>query len=117
MRSQSGFWKFLGYMISCRGIKVNLDQIRSIQQLRSPSNPKEVQKLTGMIAALNRFVSKSVDKCRPFFQLLKKWKGFSWTPECDEAFQKLKEYLAKPPILSSPEPGEDLCTYQYPNMQ
>ena len=94
-------------MISCRGIKVNLDQIRSIQQLRSPSNPKEVQKLTGM----------SVDKCRPFFQLLKKWKGFSWTPECDEAFQKLKEYLAKPPILSSPEPGEDLCTYQYPNMQ
>ena len=117
MRSQSGFWKFLGYMISCRGIKVNLDQIRSIQQLRSPSNPKEVQKLTGMIAALNRFVSKSVDKCRPFFQLLKKWKGFSWTLECDEAFQKLKEYLAKPPILSSPEPGEDLCTYQYPNMQ
>lgn len=64
-----------------------------------------------MIAALNHFVSKSVDKCRLFFQLLKKWKGFSWTPECDEAFQKLKEYLAKPPILSNPEPGEDLYMY------
>ena len=83
----------------------------AILQLHPPSDPKEVQKPTGMIAALNCFVSKLADKCRPFFQLLKKWKGFSWTPECDKAFQKLKKYLAKPHILSSLEPMEDLYMY------
>lgn len=64
-----------------------------------------------MITALNRFVSKSTDKCRPFFQLLRKWKKFQWAKECDNAFQSLKLYLAHPPILSSPEPGEDLYMY------
>ena len=68
--------KFLGYMITTRGIEVNPDQIKAIQQLKPPINPKEVQKLTGMIATQNRFISRSADRCRPFFQLLKKWKGF-----------------------------------------
>ena len=68
--------KFLGYMITTREIKVNPDQITTIQQLKPPTNPKKVQKLTRMIAALNRFNSKSANRCKPFFQLLKKWKGF-----------------------------------------
>lgn len=61
--------------------------------------------------ALNRFVSKLADKCRPFFQLLKKWKGFRWMEECNKAFQDLKHYLASLPILSNPEPREDLYMY------
>ena len=68
--------KFLGYMITTWGIEVNPDHITEIQQLKPPTNPKEVQKLTRMIAAQNRFVSRSADRYRPFFQLLKKWKGF-----------------------------------------
>lgn len=60
---------------------------------------------------MNRFASRSADRRRPFFQLLKKWKGFKWTLKCDEAFQNLKKYLASPPILSSPEPREDLYVY------
>ena len=64
-----------------------------------------------MIVALNRFVSRSADKCRPFFQLLKKWKGFQWTEECKEAFQDLKRYMRSPPILSNPKLGEDLYMY------
>ena len=68
--------KFWGYMITTRGIGVNPDQISTIQELKPPTNPKEVQKLTRMIAAQNRFVSRSVDRYRPFFQLLKKWKSF-----------------------------------------
>ena len=62
-----GSGKFLGYMIATWGIEVNLDQIIVIQQLCPPNNPKEVQRLTGMIAALNRFISRSVDRCRPFY--------------------------------------------------
>ena len=68
--------KVLGYMVTHRGIEVNLDQIKAINKLQPPRNPKEVQKLTRMTAALNRFISKSIDRCRPFFLLLHKWKGF-----------------------------------------
>ena len=58
-----GSGKFLGYMIMHRGIEVNPDQIKAINDLKSPRNAKEVQKLSGMIAALNRFISKSADRC------------------------------------------------------
>ena len=78
--------KFLGYMVTHRGIEVNPDQIKAINNLRSPWNPKEVQKLTGMAAALNRFISRSADRCRPFFLLINKLKGFEWTEECATAF-------------------------------
>ena len=63
-------------MVTHRIIEVDPDQIRAINDLRSPWNPKEVQKLTGMTAALNRFISRSANKCKPFFQLLHKCKGF-----------------------------------------
>ena len=68
--------KFLGYLVTHRGIEVNPDQIVTLQNLRSPQSPKEVQRLIGMTAALNRLLSRSMDRCHPFFQLLKKWKGF-----------------------------------------
>ena len=67
-----GLGKFLGYMVTHRGIEVKLDQIKAINNLRSPRNPKEVQKLNGMAAALNRFISRSADRCRPFFLLINK---------------------------------------------
>ena len=81
-----GFGKFLGYMVTHHGIEVNPDQIKAINNLQPPRNPKEVQRLTGMTAALNRFISRSADRCRLFFQLLNKWKGFEWTKECVLAF-------------------------------
>ena len=71
-----GAGKFLGYLITNRGIEVKPDQIEAVQCLKSPSNPKEVQVLIEMLATLNRFISKFADRCHPFYQLLKKWKGF-----------------------------------------
>ena len=103
--------KFLGYMIMHRGIEVNPDQIKAISDLRPPWNPKEIQKLTGMIAALNRFISRSVVRCESFFQLLHKWKGFEWTKKCNLAFEELKEYLSRPPIMSRLEKEEVLFAY------
>ena len=67
-----GLGKFLGYMVTHRGIKVNPDQIKAINNLQPPRNPKEVQKLIRMIATLNRFISRSANRCSPFFQLLNK---------------------------------------------
>ena len=64
-----------------------------------------------MAAALNRFISRSADRCRPFFLFISKWKGFEWKTECDVAFQQLKDYLDRPPVISSPEPDEVFFAY------
>ena len=106
-----GSGKFLGYMVTHKGIEVIPDQIKAINNLQTPRNPKEVQKLTEMAATLNRFISRLADRCRPFFLLINKWKNFESTEECARAFQQLKDYLARPPIMSSPEPDEVLFAY------
>ena len=106
-----GSGKFLGYMVTHRGIEVNPDQIKVINNLQPPRNPNEVQKLTGMMAVLNRFISRSAERCRPFFLLLYKWKEFEWFEECVVAFQELKQYLSHPPIMSSPVVDEVLFAY------
>ena len=106
-----GLGKFLGYIVTHRGIEVNPDQIKVINNLQPPQNSKEVQKLIEMTAALNRFISRSADRCRPLFLLINKWKGFEWTKECALAFKQLKEYLFQPSIMSSPEMDEVLFAY------
>ena len=106
-----GSGKFLGYMVTHRGIEVNPDQIKAINSLQPPRNPKEVQKLTGMMATLNQFISRSAKRCRLFFLLLHKWKEFQWSEECVTAFQELKRYLSHPPIMSSPVVDEVLFAY------
>ncbi|XP_024009744.1 uncharacterized protein LOC112084676 [Eutrema salsugineum] len=103
--------EFLGYIVTKRGIKANPKQIDALINLPSPRNTREVQRLTGRIAALNRFISRSIDKCLPFYQLLRGNKRFEWDNKCEEAFQQLKEYLASPPILAKPETGETLYLY------
>ena len=98
-------------MITHRGIEVNHDQIKDINDLHPPRNPKEVHKLKGMTIALNRFISRSADQCRPFFQLFHKWKGFEWTQECNVTLKELKQYIFHPSILSKPKKEEVLYAY------
>ena len=83
--------KFLGFMVSQRGIKVNPEKARVIMELRSPRTVREVQSLNSKIAAMNRFISKATDKCLPFFRTLRK--SFEWTDECQKALEDLKKYL------------------------
>ena len=81
-----GSGKFLGYMVTHKGIEVNTDQVKAVNSLQPPRNLKEVQKLTTMMAALNQFVFRSTERCRPFFLLLHKWKEFQRSEECVMAF-------------------------------
>ena len=74
--------KFLGFMVSHRGIEANPDKIQAILNMEPPRNIKEVQSLTAQVAAFNRFVSKGTNKCLPFFKVLKK--AFEWTDECQK---------------------------------
>ena len=64
-----------------------------------------------MITVLNQFISRSADRCRTFYLLINKWKGFEWSEDCTAAFQQLKEYLSRPSIMSSPAADEVLYAY------
>ena len=101
--------KFLGFIVNGRGIEANPDKIKVMLDMQPPSNTKEIQRLTGIIVSLSRFVSRSSDKCQLFFQVLKK--AFHWDAQCEEAFSALKSYLSSPPILVSPSEGELLTLY------
>src|ERR1044072_3825910 len=103
--------KFLGYIISARGIAANQDKCRAIIEMRSPTNVLEVHKLNGKLAALARFIPQSAGKSAPFFRCLKKSLAFNWTMECEQSFQDLKNLLSTPPVLAKPIPGVPLMLY------
>jgi hypothetical protein len=106
-----GSRKFLGFMVTQRRIEANLDQISAIVNLKPPKSVREVQRLIGMMAALNCFISKSAERCRPFFDLIKKGKSFQWGDKSSRAFEQLKAYLTEPPLLSTLVCGEALFIY------
>jgi hypothetical protein len=83
--------KLLGFIISHRGIKANPEKISAITKMKAPTCIKDVQKLTGCMAALNRFISKLGERGLPFFKLLKHQEKFVWTQEADQALAQLKD--------------------------
>src|SRR5512133_2319034 len=103
--------KLLGFLVSSRGIEANPEKIKAIKNMKSPTRLKEVQKLTGCMAALSRFVARMGERGQPFFALLKKQDKFVWTQEAEEAFIALKRYLSNPPVLVAPQPNEELFLY------
>jgi hypothetical protein len=103
--------KLLGFIISHRGIEANPEKISAITSMKAPMCNKDVQKLTGCMAALNRFISKLGKRGLPFFKLLKHQEKFAWTPEADQDLAQLKDFLSKPPVLTAPRKKEQLLLY------
>jgi ribonuclease HI len=109
--------KLLGFMVSQRhtgqprGIQANPEKINAILNMKPPSSQKDVQKLTGCMTALSRFVSWLGERGMPFFKLLKKTDDFQWGPETQKAFEDFKKLLTTPPVLASPHPQEPLLLY------
>src|SRR5437763_15895681 len=98
--------KLLGFIVSYCGIEVNPEKLKDILKMNSPTKLKDIQKLTGCMAALSRFVSRLGERAMPFYKLLKKQDEFRWTPEAQRAFDELKEFLSSPPVLVPPLPEE-----------
>ena len=98
----------LGFFVSHQGIEANPDKIKAIEQIQAPKTVKDVRRLTGCVAALSRFISKSAERALPFFKILKKAGPMKWTPEAEAALQDLKRYLSSTPILVAPKPQEKL---------
>ncbi|GKC59830.1 reverse transcriptase domain-containing protein [Tanacetum coccineum] len=105
---------FLGYQVNTKGIKICPDKVDAVLSLQSPKCLKDVQKLNGKLASLNRFLAKSAEKSLPFFKTLKKCtkkSDFLWTEEAEAAFKQMKEHIAKLPMLTAPEEQEELIVY------
>jgi hypothetical protein len=103
--------KLLGYMVSSRGIDANPKKVEAIKQLQLPQTRKEIQKLTSMMAALNRFILKLGECGIPFYKLLRKADGFQWDDQEAAAFIELKQYLKSLPTLVPPKPEDVLLLY------
>ncbi|XP_021629005.1 uncharacterized protein LOC110627076 [Manihot esculenta] len=103
--------KFLGYMVSGKGIEPNPEKVEAILKMPEPTCVRDVQRLTGRVVALNRFMSKLVDRCLPFFKKLRKVPNFEWTEDCQQAFKSLKQYLSSLHVLSNPLAEKELLIY------
>ncbi|XP_022032941.1 uncharacterized protein LOC110934055 [Helianthus annuus] len=106
--------KFLGFIVTKDGFKVNPEKVQAIERMPSPSNIKEMQKLAGRLAALNRFLANHAAKSFPFIKTLRncmKKSQFQWTPEAESAFREMKDCLIKLPTLTAPNKGEPLVLY------
>jgi hypothetical protein len=103
--------KLLSFIISHRGIEANPEKISAITNMRAPTCIKDVEKLTGCMAALNKFILKLGERGLPFLKLLKHQVKFVWTPEADQALAQLKDFLSKPPVLMAPRKKEHLLLY------
>jgi hypothetical protein len=98
-------------MVSHRGIEVNPSKVNAIRKMKRPTGKKDEMKLTGMMVALGRFISKLGEKGLLFFKLLEKSNKFEWTDEADQALEELKTFLTTPPVMVPPAPKETLLLY------
>nr|GEZ87766.1 reverse transcriptase domain-containing protein [Tanacetum cinerariifolium] len=96
---------FLGYKVNTKGLKVCPDKVDDVLSLPSLKCLKDIQKLNGKLASLNRFLAKSAEKYLPFFKTSKKCTkkcDFHWTTEAEEAFKQMKQLIAELPMLTAP---------------
>ncbi|XP_052477677.1 uncharacterized protein LOC128033725 [Gossypium raimondii] len=103
--------KLFGFIVSGKGIEVDPDKVRAIRDLPPPHTQKEVRGFLGRLNYISRFISQLTEKCDPLFRLLKKHNPGVWDEECQKAFDKIKQYLSNPPVLSSPNPDRPLILY------
>jgi hypothetical protein len=95
--------KLLGFIVSHHGIEANPEKINAITAMDAPKTIKDVQKLTGCMAVLNRIISRLGERGLLFFKLLKYHDKFKWTEGANHALQDLKHHLQSPPILTAPQ--------------
>ena len=103
--------RFLGFMVTRRGIEANLAQLIAILESLAPASRKGVQQLTSRLASLGWFISRFIDCLKLFFGTLKEANRARWNKERDEALITIKQYLAEPPVLTNPKAGKTLFIY------
>jgi hypothetical protein len=102
--------KVLGCLVSTT-VKANPDKIKALIEMQDPVSVKDVQKLIGRVATLNRFIPRAAERSLSFFHVLRSSKKFQWFKTQKQAFQELKDYLSNMTKLCPPEPRSPLLLY------
>jgi hypothetical protein len=103
--------KFLGCLVSTKGIKANPSKIEAILRMKPPNSRKGAQRLAGRLASLNKFIPRSAERNLPFFEVLKSAEVFQWGPAKQKAFEELKQHLIDLTTLTPPLSGTPLLLY------
>ncbi|XP_060200598.1 uncharacterized protein LOC132628857 [Lycium barbarum] len=103
--------KFIGFIVRQRGIEIDQVKVDVILKMPEPRDIHELKSLQGKLAYLRRFISNLAGRCQPFSCLMKKDIPFEWDQACANAFESIKSYLIKPPVLVAPIPGKPLILY------
>ena len=103
--------KLHGFIVSQRGIEVNPAKVHTIMEISILKSEKQVWSFLGRIGYIARFITQLIATCDPLFNLLKKDTKIEWIDECQAAFDRIKQYLLKPPILVPPMLGYPLILY------
>ena len=85
--------KFLGFLVTQQGIKINLDQVKVVLETPILSIKKETQRLTGRLAVVGQFITRFSDKLYHFFTTLCRAQTFCWMEEWKSVFDSIKQYL------------------------
>ena len=93
--------KLFGFVMTSKGIHLDPEKVRAIQEMQSPRNLRELRGLQGQLAYIRRFISNLSGRCQPFTKLMKKGVSFIWDDACQQAFEEIKRYLTHPPILTA----------------
>ncbi|RDX70659.1 Tf2-6, partial [Mucuna pruriens] len=103
--------KLLGFIVNEKGIQVDSDKIKAIWNMPTPKTETDVQGFLGRVNYIARFISQLTATCSPIFKLLQKNQKMERNEECQEAFEKVKQYLETPPILVLAVLGKPLILY------
>ncbi|KAK9034176.1 hypothetical protein V6N11_050351 [Hibiscus sabdariffa] len=103
--------KLLGFIVSKKGIEIDPDKVRAIQELSPPKTQKEVRGFLERLNYISRFVSRLTEKCDPVYKLLRKNNPGEWNDKCQIALEKIKRQLTNAPVLVPPVPDRPLILY------
>nr|AAQ56283.1 putative polyprotein [Oryza sativa Japonica Group] len=113
--SKCEFWlsevKFLGHVISAKGVAVDPETVIAVTDWKQPKTVTQVRSFLGLAGYYRRFIENFSKIARPMTQLLKKEEKFVWSPQCEKAFQTLKEKLVSSPVLILPDTRKDFMVY------
>ena len=103
--------KLLGFVVSQKGIEVNLDKVKVILEMLEPRTEKQVRGFLGRLNYIARFISRLITTCEPLFRLLHKNQSVQWDDDCQVAFERIKRCLMNLPVLVRPVPERPLILY------
>jgi hypothetical protein len=106
--------QLLGFIVSHRGIEVNSEKIKAILDISRPNDLKDIQRLTGCVAAVSRFISRLGENTLPLYKMMKKSDEFVWIDKADAALKDLKRVLSTAPVLAAPEDQDPMLLYMAP---